>query len=119
MHAASRLIISFVKSLEVTIASQQVAADDDTLGVNCASATAPSAPMSPSSSGTSSAASTPPRLLSPSPPKARFQEGMVDEISFLAPEMGPLAGVLVGVERGTWMMEGATVSSSRTAHVDR
>ena len=51
--------------------------------------------------------------------KTRFQEGAVDEVSFLAPEVGPLAGVLVGVESGSWGLEEVTVSSSRTGHVDR
>ena len=84
--------------------------NDASLGANCSLASAPE-------SGVAS-----PGMISsstPRPPKARFQEGMVDEVSFLAPEMGPLAGVLVGVECGTWMMEGVTVSSSRTTHIDR
>ncbi|KXZ42823.1 hypothetical protein GPECTOR_116g355 [Gonium pectorale] len=55
----------------------------------------------------------------PPPPKRRFQEGVVDEVSILVPELGPLAGVLVGVESGTWYLDEMDVSSSRTHHLDR
>ncbi|GLI69695.1 hypothetical protein VaNZ11_014384, partial [Volvox africanus] len=55
----------------------------------------------------------------PPPPKRRFQEGSVDEVSVLFPELGPLAAVLVGVERGTWYLDEMDVASSRTQHMDR
>ncbi|GLC44248.1 hypothetical protein PLESTB_000756800 [Pleodorina starrii] len=55
----------------------------------------------------------------PPPPKRRFQEGSIDEVSILVPELGPLAGVLVGVEAGTWYLDEMDVSSSRTHHLDR
>mmetsp|Transcript_15456 Transcript_15456/g.26744 ORF Transcript_15456/g.26744 Transcript_15456/m.26744 type:complete len:469 (+) Transcript_15456:12-1418(+) len=55
----------------------------------------------------------------PRTPQPRFLQGRVDEVMFLAPELGPLAGVLVGIEQGTWMLDEMTVSSSRTQHVDR
>ncbi|EFJ44280.1 hypothetical protein VOLCADRAFT_106495 [Volvox carteri f. nagariensis] len=68
-----------------------------------------------SSGGTNLVGRPPP----PPPPKRRFQEGSVDEVSILLPELGPLAGVLVGVEGGTWYLDEMDVSSSRTHHMDR
>lgn len=53
------------------------------------------------------------------PPTRRFQEGAVDEISFLAPDLGPLAGLIIGTEGGTWLCEEVDVSSSRSGHTDR
>ncbi len=53
------------------------------------------------------------------PIKARFQEGSVDEVSFLAPELGPLAAILVAPESGTWSLDEVHVCSSRTNHMDR
>lgn len=44
----------------------------------------------------------------------RFQEGAVDELSFLGPDVGPLAAILLGTETGTWYCEELDVSSSRT-----
>ncbi|GFR45469.1 hypothetical protein Agub_g6868, partial [Astrephomene gubernaculifera] len=55
----------------------------------------------------------------PPPPKRRFQEGSVDEVSLLVPELGPLSGLLVGVEGGSWGLQEADVVSSRTRHMDR
>eukprot|EP00882_Tetradesmus_deserticola_P003891 GHRQ01004115.1.p1 GENE.GHRQ01004115.1~~GHRQ01004115.1.p1 ORF type:complete len:298 (+),score=112.83 GHRQ01004115.1:1388-2281(+) len=52
-------------------------------------------------------------------PKLRFQEGSVDEVSFVAPELGDLAAVMVAPERGSWMCDEVDVSSSRTSHTDR
>lgn len=52
-------------------------------------------------------------------PRLRFQEGAVDEISFCAPELGPLAALMVGPEQGRWVCEEVDVSSSRTGHTDR
>ena len=49
----------------------------------------------------------------------RFQEGAVDEVSFLGAELGPLASLLVGPEQGSWFVEEITVGSSRTSHTDR
>lgn len=49
----------------------------------------------------------------------RFQSGQNDEMSFAAPELGPLAAVLVAPERGTWDLEELIISSSRSGHVDR
>lgn len=51
--------------------------------------------------------------------KPRFQEGSVDEVSFLAPELGNLAAVLVAPEGGTWALDEVSVCSSRTNHTDR
>lgn len=59
------------------------------------------------------------RLSGQAPPRLRFQEGAVDEVSFCAPEMGPLAALLVGPEQGSWVCEEVDVSSSRTGHTDR
>ena len=49
----------------------------------------------------------------------RFQEGAVDEVSFLGAELGPLASLLIGPECGAWSVEEITVGSSRTRHTDR
>lgn len=35
------------------------------------------------------------------------------------PELGPLAGLMVGPEQGGWQVDEITVVSSRTGHVDR
>ena len=35
------------------------------------------------------------------------------------PELGPLAGLMVGPEQGGWQVDEITVVSSRTSHVDR
>lgn len=48
-----------------------------------------------------------------------FQEGSVDEVSFIAPELGSLAAILVAPEGGSWMCEEVDVFSSRTKHTDR
>jgi len=55
----------------------------------------------------------------PRTPQPRFLQGHVDEVVFLAEELGPLAGVLIGIEQGTWVLDELTISSSRTHHVDR
>ncbi len=47
------------------------------------------------------------------------QEGAIDEVSFGAPELGPLAALIVGPEQGRWLCEEVDVSSSRTGHTDR
>eukprot|EP00879_Flechtneria_rotunda_P005442 GHRR01005735.1.p1 GENE.GHRR01005735.1~~GHRR01005735.1.p1 ORF type:complete len:405 (+),score=150.85 GHRR01005735.1:874-2088(+) len=51
--------------------------------------------------------------------KPRFQEGSVDEVSFLAPELGSLAAIMLAPEGGTWMCNEVDVFSSRTKHSDR
>lgn len=38
---------------------------------------------------------------------------------YAGPELGPLAGLMVGPEQGGWQVEEITVVSSRTGHVDR
>ncbi len=43
----------------------------------------------------------------------------MDEVSFLAPDLGALSGILVGPEAGSWQLEEVHVASSRTAHIDR
>lgn len=53
------------------------------------------------------------------PVKHRFLEGSVDEVSFLAPELGPLQNVMVGPEQGRWFCDEIDVYSSRTGHTDR
>ena len=40
-------------------------------------------------------------------------------MSFLGPELGLLAGLLIGPEAGSWLLEEAHISSSRTRHMDR
>lgn len=49
----------------------------------------------------------------------RFQEGAIDELSFLGPDVGPLAAVLVGSETGTWYCEELDISSSRSGYTSR
>jgi len=51
--------------------------------------------------------------------KPRFQEGSVDEVSFLAPELGNLAAIMVAPEGGSWTLDEVSVCSSRTNHTDR
>lgn len=51
--------------------------------------------------------------------KERFQTGSIDEVCFLGPELGPLAGLMIGPEQGGWQVDEITVVSSRTGHVDR
>lgn len=38
---------------------------------------------------------------------------------YAGPELGPLAGLMVGPEQGGWQVDELTVVSSRTGHVDR
>ena len=38
---------------------------------------------------------------------------------YAGPELGPLAGLMVGPEQGGWQVEEITVVSSRSGHVDR
>ncbi|GBF87634.1 hypothetical protein Rsub_00345 [Raphidocelis subcapitata] len=52
-------------------------------------------------------------------PRPRFQEGARDEVSVLAPELGPLAAVMVAPEGGSWTLEEVNVSSSRTGAIER
>lgn len=48
-----------------------------------------------------------------------LQEGSVDEISFMACELGDLAAVLVAPEGGSWVCDEVDVFSSRNKHMDR
>lgn len=47
------------------------------------------------------------------------QEGSVDEVSFMAPELGPLAAIMVAPEGGSWVCDEVDVYSSRSNHTDR
>lgn len=47
------------------------------------------------------------------------QEGSVDEVSFIAPELGPLAAIMVAPEGGSWVCDEVDVYSSRSNHTDR
>lgn len=47
------------------------------------------------------------------------QEGNVDEFVFVAPELGPLAGVLIGPQGGTWYCDEVNVASSRAHRSQR
>lgn len=51
--------------------------------------------------------------------KLRFQEGSVDEVSILAPDLGSISALLLATEGGTWTVDEVIVSSSRTSHIDR
>ena len=51
--------------------------------------------------------------------KRRFQEASIDEVSFLGPELGPLSGMLIGPEQGSWQVQEVTITSSRTGQIDR
>lgn len=81
---------------------------DDKVGANCSIL----AGSSPSSS---------PRWPGGKVPveKPRFQEGSVDEVCFLAPELGALAGILVAPEGGSWVLDEINVNSSRSKAMDR
>lgn len=59
------------------------------------------------------------KKISPNVIKYRFEEGSIDEVSFAAPEVGPLAGILIGPEQGSWYCDEVDVSSSRSGHTDR
>ena len=43
----------------------------------------------------------------------------MDEVAFLAPELGGLRALLVGPEAGRWYCDEIDVFSSRTGHTDR
>lgn len=47
------------------------------------------------------------------------QEGSVDEVSFVAPELGSLAAIMVAPEGGSWVCDEVDVYSSRSNHTDR
>lgn len=92
---------------------------DDAVGADCQAVLShpENASSTTNTTTTPSGYTLPPKP--PPAPRARFQEGTVDEVVFLAPELGPLAGVLVGTESGTWVLEELQVASSRTHHIDR
>lgn len=75
--------------------------DWEGMGANCATSQLPSAPQRASME------------------KRRFVEGSIDEESFVGPELGPLAAVIIGPEEGTWRLHEMNVSSSRSGHTDR
>lgn len=74
---------------------------DEQVGANCAVATAST------------------NNWRPGQVKLRFQEGSIDEISVLAPDLGPLSALLLSTGNGTWTVDEVIVSSSRTRHMDR
>jgi hypothetical protein len=43
----------------------------------------------------------------------------VDEVSFVAPELGPLAAIMLAPEGGSWKCDEVDVYSSRSNHTDR
>ena len=102
---------------------------EDSDGVPCTASVLPPSTSTTPAAGRNSSSSASSSFTGPTPQqqqqqqqsvaKARFQQGAVDEVSFLAPELGPLAGVLIGVESGSWGLEEVTVSSSQTGYVDR
>jgi hypothetical protein len=54
-----------------------------------------------------------------SPPPLPLPSPIGRQVSILAPELGPLAAVMVAPEGGSWTLEEVNVSSSRTNHIDR
>eukprot|EP00197_Chlamydomonas_leiostraca_P012179 CAMPEP_0202865592 /NCGR_PEP_ID=MMETSP1391-20130828/6246_1 /ASSEMBLY_ACC=CAM_ASM_000867 /TAXON_ID=1034604 /ORGANISM="Chlamydomonas leiostraca, Strain SAG 11-49" /LENGTH=472 /DNA_ID=CAMNT_0049545451 /DNA_START=150 /DNA_END=1569 /DNA_ORIENTATION=+ len=91
---------------------------DGDIGADCKSAEAAhQALVSPPAQQTASGYVLPPRP--PPAPRPRFVDGHVDEVCFCAPELGPLAGILVGTESGSWGLEEIHVSSSRSNHIER
>ncbi len=48
-----------------------------------------------------------------------LQEGSVDEVSFMAPELGPLAAIMIAPDGGSWVCDEVDVYSSRSNHTDR
>jgi hypothetical protein len=48
-----------------------------------------------------------------------LQEGSVDEVSFMAPDLGSLAAILVAPEGGSWVCDEVDVFSSRSKQMDR
>ncbi|KAL6746417.1 hypothetical protein V8C86DRAFT_1524294 [Haematococcus lacustris] len=57
-------------------------------------------------------ASPPDPGISPGAVRRRFETGAVDEVSFLAPDLGPLAALLVGPESGSWALQELQVAAS-------
>lgn len=45
--------------------------------------------------------------------KRRFQQGSVDEVSIVGPDLGPLSAILVGTEAGSWQLDEVAVTNSR------
>lgn len=43
----------------------------------------------------------------------------MDEVSFVAPELGPLAAIMLAPEGGSWKCDEVDVYSSRSNHTDR
>ncbi|KAF5842929.1 hypothetical protein DUNSADRAFT_3956 [Dunaliella salina] len=92
--------------------------EDGGLGADCVRGVRASSSSSSSSSRPASINAKEERGLSANP-RVRFQEGSVDEVCFIAPELGKLAGILVGTESGSWGLEEVDVASSRTGAVHR
>ncbi|PRW45591.1 lipase PLAT LH2 family [Chlorella sorokiniana] len=101
LHRVSRLNDPDITEQEVRDICASI--DDKDAGANCAVALHQAASRRQAGAG----------------PRLRFQEGAVDEVSFRAPELGPLSALLVGPEGGCWVCEEVDVSSSRTGHTDR
>lgn len=51
--------------------------------------------------------------------KPRFQAGSIDEVSLLGPDLGHLAGLLIGPQTGRWHLDEVIISSSSTGYIDR
>lgn len=43
----------------------------------------------------------------------------MDEVSFIAPELGQLAAIMLAPEGGSWVCDEVDVYSSRSNHTDR
>uniref|UniRef100_A0A7S3R653 DUF7755 domain-containing protein n=1 Tax=Dunaliella tertiolecta TaxID=3047 RepID=A0A7S3R653_DUNTE len=122
MHRVSPMFDPRQDMLDMEDACQVL--EDGGLGADCVRGMRASSSTSSSSSSNSS--SSEPALddvnedsdLSVKP-RVRFQEGSVDEVCFIAPELGKLAGILVGTESGSWGLEEVDVASSRTGAVHR
>lgn len=49
----------------------------------------------------------------------RFQQGDVDEVSFSGPDLGPIRGLLIGPESGSWRVDEVTMLASNKEKAEK
>lgn len=49
----------------------------------------------------------------------RFQQGDVDEVSFAGPDLGPIRGLLIGPESGSWRVDEVAMLASNTSKTEK